>query len=431
MQQPIEAINRPTPVAHESVYQISNWSKQVLTNWGIAEQSLSLINLLIQLSIVIIFTWVFQWLTQQFVRFILTQTNKIEKLKISGHLIHSRFPHYLALTAPLSWVRSSIPVVFEDYPQIISFITKATDLFIVWMLYWLVNSIFKAMAAQLLTSSKHKNKPIESYFQVVRIILLILTVGSTFTILSGQKLLSFFTAMGAASAIMMLVFKDTILGFVASIQVTTNDMVRIGDWITMPKYNADGDVKQITLTTVKVVNFDKTISTIPTYALISDSFQNWRGMTQAGGRRIKRAITLKQSSFKFVSENDLDFYKQIQSLSAYIEERQKIIDAHNQAIDADTTIIINGRNMTNIGLFRKYTEMYLKNHPDIHKGLNIMVRQLEPTAKGLPLEIYCFTNTTVWASYENIMADIFDHLTSATKYFDLEIFEDISNNFQC
>lgn len=412
----------------ESVYRISVWSKQLLEGWGIAENSVNLINLLLQLAIVILFVWIFQWLTQKLIYFILTQTNKSPKLRLSGFLIESKFPRYLALTAPLSWIRNSIPVVFEYYPHIITFISKATDLFIVWMIYWLLNSILTALSKHLSSSSKYKDKPIESYFQVIRIILIILTVGASFTILSGQELSTFFTAMGAASAIMMLIFKDTILGFVASIQVTTNDMVRLGDWITMPKYNADGDVMQITLTTVKVINFDKTISTIPTYALISDSFQNWRGMAQAGGRRIKRSITFKQSSFKFIEKTDLEFYKQIQSISSYIEERQKIIDEHNASLGADTSIVINGRNLTNIGLFRKYTEMYLKNHPDIHKGLNIMVRQLAPTEKGLPLEVYCFTNTTIWAAYENIMADIFDHLTSAVKYFDLEIFEDISNH---
>jgi len=422
-----ETIQQTADKIHQSAYQISIWSKQLLESWGIAENSVNFINLILQLSIVILFVWVFQWATQKLITFILTQTNKVQKLKLSGFLIESKFPRYLALTAPLSWIRNSIPIVFEYYPSIITFISKVTDLFIVWMLYWLVNSILKAFAKQLTTSSKYKDKPIDSYFQVIRILLMILTIGATFTILSGQELSTFFTAMGAASAIMMLIFKDTILGFVASIQVTTNDMVRLGDWITMPKYNADGDVMQITLTTVKVINFDKTISTIPTYALISDSFQNWRGMAQAGGRRIKRSITFKQSSFKFIEKTDLEFYKQIQSISSYIEERQKIIDEHNASLGADTSIIINGRNLTNIGLFRKYTEMYLRNHPDIHKGLNIMVRQLAPTEKGLPLEIYCFTNTTIWAEYENIMADIFDHLTSATQYFELEIFEDISN----
>lgn len=423
-----DTLQQLTPeTIQQSTYKISIWSKQLLESWGIPESSVNLINLLLQLSIVILFIWVFQWVTQKLITLILKQTNKVEKFKISGFLIETKFPRYLALTAPLSWIRNSIPIVFEYYPGVITFISKATDLFIVWMLYWLVNSILKAFAKQLKTSSQYKDKPIDSYFQVIRILLVILAIGSTFTVLSGKELSTFFTAMGAASAIMMLVFKDTILGFVASIQVTTNDMVRIGDWITMPKYNADGNVMQITLTTVKVINFDKTISTIPTYALISDSFQNWRGMIESGGRRIKRPIAFKQSSFKFVSPKNLKYYKKIQSISQYIDERQALINKHNQDIGADTSITINGRNLTNIGLFRKYAEMYLKSHPDINKNMSIMVRHLAPTEKGLPLEIYCFTNTTVWLEYEGIMADIFDHLISAAKYFDLEVFEDLTN----
>ncbi len=412
----------------ESAYKISIWSKQLLENWGIPEGSVNLINLLLQLSIVILFVWVFQWVTQKLITLILKQTNKVEKFKLSSFLIETKFPRYLALTAPLSWIRGSIPVVFEYYPNVITFISKATDLFIVWMLYWLINSILKALAKQLKTSSQYKDKPIDSYFQVIRILLVILAIGATFTVLSGKELSTFFAAMGAASAVMMLIFKDTILGFVASIQVTTNDMVRIGDRVTMPKHNADGNVMQISLNTVKVMNHDKTISTIPTYALISDSFQNWRGMMEAGGRRIKRPISFKQSSFKFVNqEEDLKFYRKIHSISQYVDEKQAVIDKQNQKTGADTSIVINGQSLTNIGLFRKYAEVYLKNHPGVHKKMSIMVRHLEPTEKGLPLEIYCFTNTTVWAEYENIMADIFDHLISAAKYFDLEIFEDLTN----
>ena len=205
-------------------------------------------------------------------------------------------------------------------------------------------------------------------------------------------------------------------------------MVRIGDWITMPKYNADGDVIQITLTTVKVRNFDKTITTIPTYAMISDSFQNWRGMRQQGGRRIKRSILLKQSTFRYIEDNELERFKKIQNISDYIDERQQEVDLYNESIGADRTLRVNGRNLTNIGLFRKYAEVYLRNHPDVRKDMNIMVRQLAPTEFGMPIEIYCFTTTTVWIEYEGIMGDIFDHLTSAVRYFDLKIFENLSDS---
>src|SRR5690606_38967685 len=216
---------------------------------------------------------------------------------------------------------------------------------------------------------------------------------------------------------------DTIMGFVASIQVTTNDMVRIGDWIEMPKYGADGDVLEINLTTVKVQNWDKTITTIPTYTLISDSFQNWRGMQDSGGRRIKRAIVLKQGSIRFISDEELPRFKKIQGIHAYITQRQEEISKHNQSIGADRSVPVNGRNLTNAGLFRIYIDWYLRNHPGTHKSMLMMVRQLAPTEHGLPLELYVFTNTIRWVEYEPIQADIFDHLIAAAKYFDLEIFE--------
>ena len=234
--------------------------------------------------------------------------------------------------------------------------------------------------------------------------------------------------MGAASAIMMLVFKDTILGFVASVQVTTNDMVRKGDWITMPKYNADGTVTQITLNTVKVVNFDRTIITIPTYAMISDSFQNWRGMRDVDSRRIKRSLYFKQSSIRFIDREEFPRFLSIQLLEDYILQRQEIIDNYNEKIGADRSISINGRNLTNIGLFRKYTDLYLRSHSNVRQNMTLMVRQLAPTAQGLPLEVYCFASTSNWVKYENTMSDIFDHLISAAPFFDLVIFEENSSN---
>src|SRR5690606_9755384 len=246
--------------------------------------------------------------------------------------------------------------------------------------------------------------------------------------LTGKSPVAFFSVMGAASAILLLMFKDTIMGFVASIQVTTNDMVRIGDWIEMPKFGADGDVMEITLTTVKVQNWDKTITTIPTHMLIADSFKNWRGMQEYQGRRLKRAIIIKQSSIRYIADDELGRFKKIQAISAYIDERKAEIDLHNQKIGADRVVPVNGRNMTNAGLFRKYASWYVENHPGVHKEKIIMVRQLAPTPQGLPFEFYLFINTVAWVQYEPIAADIFDHLIAAVKYFDLEIFELPSGN---
>jgi miniconductance mechanosensitive channel len=244
-----------------------------------------------------------------------------------------------------------------------------------------------------------------------------------FAILTETTIWKFFTALGAASAIILLIFKDSILGLVASIQVSINDMVRIGDWITFDKYGADGDVVEISLATVKVQNFDKTITTIPTYALISDSFKNWRGMQESGGRRIKRPILISQKSIRFLTDQDVDELKKIERVRPYLIDRMDKIKTHNESHEVDKSLAINGRNLTNFGVYRKYIQEYLEQHPAVHKGMTLMVRQLQPEPHGIPLEIYVFSSDKRWENYEYIMADIFDHLLAALPFFGLEVFE--------
>jgi miniconductance mechanosensitive channel len=223
--------------------------------------------------------------------------------------------------------------------------------------------------------------------------------------------------------LIILIFRDTILGFVASVQVAINDMVRIGDWVTMEKFGVDGDVIEINLATVKVRNFDNTTTTIPTYSLISDSFQNWRGMIDSDGRRIKRHILLKASSIRFLEESELINLKKIQLISNYIDKRKSEIDKFNSSNSIDKSIAINGRNLTNLGLFRKYITEYLHNHPGLNKDLIMVCRQLQSTAYGVPLEIYAFSKDKKFENYEYIMSDIFDHIIASVSYFDLEISE--------
>ena len=221
----------------------------------------------------------------------------------------------------------------------------------------------------------------------------------------------------------MLIFKDTILGLVASIQVSINDMVRIGDWITFDKYGADGTIVEITLATVKVQNFDRTITTIPTYALISDSFKNWRGMQVSDGRRIKRALIISQKSIRFLTPEEVAEMKRIQLISKYLDTRSSEIDTHNALNKVDKSLAINGRNLTNLGVFRKYVLTYLESLSAVNKNMSLMVRQLEPTPQGIPLEVYAFIKDKRWENYEYIVSDIFDHLLSALPYFKLEIYE--------
>ncbi|MDR2037307.1 MAG: mechanosensitive ion channel family protein [Bacteroidales bacterium] len=404
-------------------YSIGRWAYHLLSDWGVPDNWAKFINCIILLLAVILIVYTAQYLTRKIIRFFLDKSAKITKISFLKYLSQNRFAHYLALTIPYNIVKFCIPIVFEDYTIWINPLNKLIEIYLIFMVIWLVMSIIKSGSDVLREKPAFEHKPMESYLQVIKLVLFIFGLGSAYVTITGKDITVFFATMGAASAILMLVFKDSIMGFVASIQVTINDMVRIGDWVTMPKYGADGDVVEINLTTVKVQNFDKTITTIPTYALISDSFQNWRGMENAGGRRIKRSIIIKQSSIRFIADEELSRFKKIQGISNYIDERQVEIIAHNERINADRSLPINGRNLTNAGLYRKYTEWYLKNHPGVHKNMTLMVRHLPPTDSGIPFELYVFTNTIKWVKYEEIMADIFDHLLAATKYFDLQIFE--------
>ena len=244
-----------------------------------------------------------------------------------------------------------------------------------------------------------------------------------FSIIIGFELGSFFTGLGAFVAVLILVFKDTILGFVASIQLSSSNMIKIGDWISMPSHGADGTIEDISVYTVKVQNWNKTISTIPTYAMVSESFSNWRGMEESGGRRIKRSINIDMKSVKFCTAEMIEKYRNISLLSSYMEEALERVDKYNKDHNIDVSINVNGKRLTNIGTFRKYIEAYLHDNDKIHDDMTFLIRQLQPTEKGLPIEIYVFSNDQVWANYEAIQADIFDHILAVIPKFELRVFQ--------
>ena len=345
------------------------------------------------------------------------------KTSFDDFLVQSKFPRYIAHIIPLYFLKYSIPFVFDGYPFFLNIFSIAINVYGVVLIVKIIQSFLRSTQKYLRTKEKYRDKPLESYTQVV--MLFFWGIATIFIVyqLTGKDIMSFAT-LGAASAVILLIFKDTILGFVASIQVSVNDIVRIGDWITYNKFGADGFVTDINLATVLVQNWDNTYTTIPTYSLISDSFQNWRGMQESGGRRIKRAVLIKQSSIKFLSEEKIEDYKKIQLVKTYIEHRQREIYKYNEKTVADKSVLINGRNQTNFGVFRKYVNAYLHENSAVNKELALMVRQLEPTSKGIPLEIYCFISDKRWENYEAIMADIFDHVIASVPYFDLEIFEE-------
>lgn len=277
-------------------------------------------------------------------------------------------------------------------------------------------------------SEKFKDYPIKGYLQIVKIILYILGGIVIAGILTKQEPWALITGLGAMTAVILLIFRDTILSFVASIQISSYDLIKKGDWIEVPKYGADGDVVDIALHTVKVQNWDKTITVIPTYKLIEESFKNWRGMQMTGGRRIKRAIYIDVTSIKFCTEEMLNRYEKFYLIKDYIKNKRTEIKKYNETLNADLDEIINGRRLTNLGTFRAYLKTYLRKREDVHSNLTFIVRYLEAGPTGLPIEIYLFANTTQWVPYEDIQAEIFDHIFAVINQFDLKIFQHPTSN---
>jgi miniconductance mechanosensitive channel len=266
--------------------------------------------------------------------------------------------------------------------------------------------------------------PVKSYLQIVKIIVYIVGGLLTIAVLTGKSPWVLMSGLGALMAVIILVFRDTILSLVASFTIASNRLLKVGDWIEAPAFGADGDVIDIALHTVKVQNWDKTITTIPTYKLVETSFKNWRGMQESGGRRIKRAIHLDMSSVRFCDEEMLQRFERFELIADYVRSRRDEVAAENSARGVDVSELINGRRLTNVGTFRAYVAAYLRQHPRIHPQLTFLVRQLAPTPQGLPLEIYVFTSTTVWAEYEGIQSDIFDHLLAVVPQFGLRVFQE-------
>lgn len=353
------------------------------------------------------------------------------KTNFDDLLISNKTAKYISHLIPLLFIYKAVPVILQKFLYWEGVFGKIIDIYIIILILLIIRTVFNALRDHLKSMPRYSDKPIDSYIQVIMIVLWIFGVTAIVLNLFNLSIESLIATFGAISAIILLIFRDTILGFIASIQVSVNDMVRIGDWITMDKFGADGDVIEINLATVKVRNFDNTTSTIPTYSLISDSFKNWRGMFNSDGRRIKRHVLIKSSSIRFLHEDELIDLKKIQLISNYIDHRQTDIVKYNTAKSIDKSLLVNGRNLTNFGLFRKYISEYLHNYPGLNKNMLMMCRQLQSNEYGVPLEIYAFSNDKSWENYEFIMADIFDHLMASVKYFDLEIYELPSNiNFK-
>lgn len=361
-------------------------------------------------------------LRRTLIAFIQRTDNKYDDVLLKNKVIN-RFSYLVPSYIISSFVHETLP----SFPLTAELIQSAIHIYVIIVGALIIDGIINSGHDIYKGFQVAKSKPIKGFIQVLKIVLWIavgLMILATFI---GQPISSMLIGLGTLSAVLMLVFKDPILGFVGGMQLSFNDMVRIGDWISMPKYGADGTVLEITLTTVKVQNWDQTITTIPTYSLVTDYFQNWRGMEESGGRRIKRHISIDMESVRFCTKEMLERFKTIQLISGYLDEKEKDIEAFNKANNIDTSNLANGRHQTNLGVFRAYMKAYLRSHPRVHQGLIMLVRHLQPTDKGIPLEIYVFSNRQAWAEFEDLQSDIFDHILAVMPQFELSIFQAPNN----
>lgn len=406
----------------EAIQDYSCLFQNYLVNQGMAVEWAIFLNVLLNCIIVLTVVLILDVIFRKFIIETFKAFSNKTKTTFDDYLVKSNFPRFIAHTLPLAIIWYLIPIIFIESPFMTNLLLIASQVYLVILCVYIFRSILRTTRNYLEENEHYRDKPMESYVQVLMIFAWGIGIFWIIQLLTGFSVVSL-TTLGAASAVILLIFKDTILGFVASIQVSVNDIVRIGDWITFSKFGADGYVTEINLATVRVQNWDNTYTTIPTYSLIADSFQNWRGMQESDGRRIKRSIYIKQSSIKFLSVKDVERLKKIQLIKPYLEHRQRDVDRYNERNEINKELLINGRNQTNLGVFRYYADAFLNENSAINKDLFLMVRHLAPTDKGIPIEIFCFSKDKRWVNYEHIQADIFDHLLAAIPYFDLEIFE--------
>lgn len=400
----------------------------IFRKWGLGSSIASYLSLLLNIAVLCLLAYIIYIVFRLVLVTVMMVIAQKTKTKFDDLLVTNKTAKYIAHLIPLLFIYKSVPIILERYEYWEGVFGKLVGIYIVLLVLWIIRTIFNALRDYLKLKPRYSDKPIDSFIQVIMIVLWAVGITVIISKLFDIDQKELLTILGAVSAVIILIFRDTILGFVSSVQVSINDMVRIGDWITMDKFGADGDVIEINLATVKVRNFDNTTTTIPTYSLSSDSFQNWRGMLNSDGRRIKRHILIKTSSIRFLEEAELNDLKKIHLISNYIDTRKLEIDEYNATNKIDKSIAINGRNLTNLGLFRKYITEYLFNYPGLNQDMLMLCRQLQSTSHGVPLEVYAFSHDKRFENYEYIMSDIFDHIIASVGYFDLEIFETVSEN---
>ncbi len=405
-------------------FDLQSISTDILIEYGLNPSWAFSLGTFITFIVYLVIGWILYKISNSVIRGIFKKVIRKTKNQFDDVLLKNKFPRYVAYFVPILFLYYLAPNLFEDETTFHLLVTRVLEILLIINILYTVKSLLKSTNDYLKLLPAFKDKPLDSYLQIVMIFLWLFGVIALFSILTGKNVGALFAALGAISAVLLFIFKDTILGFVASVQITVNDTVRIGDWITMKNHNADGNVLKITLSSVIVQNFDKTYTSIPTYKLVSDSFVNWRGMEESDGRRIKRSVLIKVSSVKFLTDIHIEKLKKLKLFEAFIQQRHKDVQEHNQKLGVESDDLINGRNLTNLGTFRYYIQYYLDAHQEVNSKMTLMCRQLAQTPKGIPIEIYAFSSDKVWVNYEAIMADIFDHLYASVAYFELECYED-------
>ncbi|VGO12873.1 Miniconductance mechanosensitive channel YbdG [Pontiella desulfatans] len=400
---------------------MENWIHETLVSMGVAAEVADKLAIMALATLVVAGAYLVYWVLRTYLLKLIHRVTLKTSNKWDDALMDSRMFHRILRLIPLTFILICIDRLAPGQLIVLKRIVFAI---IILIGARTVEAFLNSISTVYHADTDSHRKPIRPLFQALLIIVYLFAGIFIISVLLNKSPWNLFGLMGGLTAVTMLVFKDTILGFVAGIQLGANDMVREGDWIEMPKYGADGDVIEVAVNTVKVRNWDKTITTIPTYALISDSFKNWRGMSESGGRRIKRSICIDMNTVKFADEKLLERFRKMELLKDYVEKTQQAIDAENSERNMDlSATVVNGRRQTNLGIFRAYLVNYLHDNPKIHKGMTFLVRHLQPTPQGLPIEIYVFSADKNWVNYEGIQSDIFDHILAAIPEFELRVYQ--------
>jgi miniconductance mechanosensitive channel len=398
------------------------WYHELLSGTGLSDGMQVFIENTTIIVVTIVLAILADFIVKRIIISAITALTKRTKNDWDDVFVKQKVFNRLAHLAPALIVFYALQYIF-DATDLVKFLGNLTQTYMILIVLLVIEGVLNALLEIYMKLPLSKGRDIKGFVQVVKIIFYFAGVILIISAFTGEPPKALMAGLGAMAAVLMLVFKDTILGFVASIQLSANNMVNLGDWISMPKYNADGDVIDISLNTVKVQNWDKTIATIPTYALVSESFNNWKGMEESGGRRIKRSINIDMNSVTFLDDAQIEKLGNFHLLKDYINTRQKEITEYNKSLKLEEGVVTNGRKMTNLGVFRKYMEEYLHHNPLISNEMTFLVRHLQPTDKGLPVEIYVFSKDQAWANYEAIQADIFDHTLAILPEFDLNVFQ--------